>query len=123
MRPVDGPGEECLVRVGHERVIRVVDGPFDLGVDHTARQHEITRLAAKEFRELPCDGSPSTDAVKIELVMLPAIRAFIVPPFWAMGSMLLVMGLIWGLATVGGSRRRRRRDRPRRGSAADNWRT
>ena len=38
----------------------------------------------------------------IELVTLPAIRALIVPPFWAMGSILSVMGFSEGSATVGG---------------------
>ncbi len=37
-----------------------------------------------------------------ELVMLPAIRALIVPPFWAIGSSSPVTGCSWGLATVGG---------------------
>ena len=41
-------------------------------------------------RPLPCraceSGRASTEAEKTELVTLPAIRAFMVPPFWAKGS-------------------------------------
>ena len=58
---------------------------------------------------MPWTDCRSTDAEKSELVTLPAIRAFSVPPFWAMGSRLLVSGLVWGLATVGGRLARRHR--------------
>src|SRR5262249_22823396 len=48
------------------------------------------------------DGLGSFDAEKTELVTLPAIRTFMVPPFWANGSVCWVRTFVWGLAMVGG---------------------
>ena len=62
--------------------------------------------------------------MKSELVTLPAIRAFIVPPFWAKGSELSV---IWVGLRVGDGRRQAAVEdacagRERRG-AVECWRT
>ena len=69
-------------------------------------------------------GSGSTEAEKIELITLPAIRTCMVPPFWAIGSMLAGEGVDLGV----GDRRRRLAEedavagRERRWSEAS-WRT
>ena len=77
------PAGACRVDEG---VVGVADVAFDLGVDDAARQDQVL-LVPKPLPVRPV-GSGSTEAEKIELITLPAIRTCIVPPFWAIGSML-----------------------------------
>ncbi len=67
---------------------------------------------ANAMRRIAVDGCRED-----ELVTLPAIRAFSVPPFWAIGSRLLVSGLSWGWRPSAAGRRRRRRGRSSRRSS------
>ena len=121
-----GPVDQ-LDRLGEERpagagridagIVGVVDVPLDLGVDDAARQDQVVSLVPKPLPVRPV-GSGSTDAEKIELITLPAMRTCIVPPFWAMGSMRPVTGFAAGWRPSAAARRRRRRCRTEKGLAA-----
>ena len=84
-----------------EGIARVADISLDLGVDDAAGQNQIL-LASEDVAGQAGRVGFDSDAEKIELITLPAIRTCIVPPFWAMGSIRPLTGLTWGLATVGG---------------------
>ena len=77
VRQVHGLGEERLDRCSacstrHCPSCLIV--PFDLGVDHAARQDQVRVIAAEERCRTILAGIGSTDAEKTELITLPAIR-------------------------------------------------
>ena len=88
-REVNSAGEERFACVAHERVIGIVDRPFDLGVDNATWQLEIA-LSPGQRPALanPTDWDPPTPRITDPLT-LPAIRSFDRSPVLGKGFQLL----------------------------------